>query len=179
MSPADENELQHMVKTALNSNKPCTIRYPRAAGVGVELDKSQRVLKIGKATILKEGNDICFLAIGNHVDTCLKAAELLSKKNISASVVNMRFLKPIDVDVIMEMVKNTKNFITVEENSLIGGLGDTVKNILFGLEAKIECIGLPDKFIEHGSIKILREKYGLTPESVAEKALKMFKNGKS
>jgi 1-deoxy-D-xylulose-5-phosphate synthase len=174
MSPADENELQHMVKTALNSNKPCAIRYPRGAGVGVELDKSLRVLKIGKAIVLKEGSDICFLAIGNHVETCLKAADLLAEKNINASVVNMRFLKPIDVGVIMEVVKKTKKFITVEENSLIGGLGDTVKNILFDSGAKIECIGLPDKFIEHGNIKILRKKYGLTPESVAEKALKMF-----
>jgi 1-deoxy-D-xylulose-5-phosphate synthase len=176
MAPADENELQHMLKTALSSNRPCAIRYPKGAGTGVELDKYPHMLKIGKATILKDGNDICFLAIGNHVNTCFKAARLLESKNIKASVVNMRFLKPIDVDTIMKMLERTKKFITIEENSLIGGFGESVKNILFGSGAMVKSIGLPDKFIEHGDVKILRTKYDLTPESVAEKALKMFRN---
>jgi 1-deoxy-D-xylulose-5-phosphate synthase len=179
MSPADENELQYMLKTALNSNKPCAIRYPRGSGVGVKLDKSPCVLKIGKGTVLKEGDDICFLAIGNHVDTCLKAAQLLEKENINASVINMRFLKPLDVDIIKEMLSKTKKFVTVEENSLIGGFGESVKNVLFGTGAKVECIGLPDKFVEHGNVKILRKKYGLMPEGVANKALKLFADGKN
>jgi 1-deoxy-D-xylulose-5-phosphate synthase len=174
MSPADENELQHMLKTALNSNKPCAIRYPRGAGVGVKLDKSPHVLKIGKGAIVREGIDICFIALGNHVDTCLKAAELLEKENIKAFVINMRFLKPLDVDIIKETLLKTKKFITVEENSLIGGLGESVKNVLFGTDAQVECIGLPDKFVEHGNVKVLRKKYGLTFEGIVGKALGMF-----
>jgi 1-deoxy-D-xylulose-5-phosphate synthase len=179
MSPADENELQHMLKTALNSNKPCAVRYPKGVGVGIKLDKSPCVLKIGKGIVVKEGNDICFLAIGSHVNTCLKATQLLEKDNIKASVINMRFLKPLDVDIIKEKLLKTKKFVTVEENSLIGGFGESVKNVLFGIGAEVECIGLPDKFVEHGNVKILREKYGFTPESIAKKALKMFANGKN
>jgi 1-deoxy-D-xylulose-5-phosphate synthase len=179
MSPADENELQHMLKTALNSNKPCAIRYPRGAGVGIKLDKSSCVFKIGKGTVVKEGDDICFLAIGNHVNTCLKAARLLEKGNINASVINMRFLKPLDIDIIKEALSKTKKFVTVEENSLICGFGESVKNVLFGTGAEVECIGLPDKFVEHGDVKVLRKKYGLTTEGVANKALKMFAEGKN
>ncbi|MDR2251994.1 MAG: 1-deoxy-D-xylulose-5-phosphate synthase, partial [Endomicrobium sp.] len=179
MSPADENELQHMLKTALNSNKPCAIRYPRGSGIGVKLDKSPCVLKIGKGAVLKEGDDICFLAIGNHVDTCLKAAQLLEKENINAFVINMRFLKPLDVDIIKEALSKTKKFVTIEENSLIGGFGESVKNVLFGTGAEVECIGLPDKFVEHGNVKVLRKKYGFTPEEAANKALKMFADGKN
>jgi 1-deoxy-D-xylulose-5-phosphate synthase len=174
MSPADENELQHMLKTSLNSNKPCVIRYPKDVCSGIVLDKIPSLLQIGKAKILREGKDICFLAIGNHVETCLKASNLLKEKNISAFVINMRFLKPLDINIIKEILLKTKKFITVEENSLIGGFGESIKFFLYGSGAIIECIGLPDKFIEHGSLKILRKKYGLTCESIAEKALQML-----
>ncbi|MCA6084815.1 1-deoxy-D-xylulose-5-phosphate synthase [Candidatus Endomicrobiellum agilis] len=174
MSPSDENELQNMLKTALNSNKPCVIRYPKGVGTGVALDKLLCVLEIGKAVVLKKGSDICFLAIGNHVETCLKAADLLSKKNVNASVVNMRFLKPLDVNVVKGMLSRTKRFITVEENALSSGLGEIVKAFLCGSGAEVECIGLPDKFIEHGNLEALRKKYGFTPENIAEKALQML-----
>ncbi|MCL2799096.1 MAG: 1-deoxy-D-xylulose-5-phosphate synthase [Endomicrobia bacterium] len=174
MAPADENELQHMLKTALNSNKPCALRYPRGAVVGVALDMAPSVLQIGKAKVISEGKDICLLAIGNHVDTCVKAAEMLSERNIKASVVNMRFLKPLDEEIIKEMLSKTKKFITVEENALTGGLGESVKSLLCNTGAVVECIGLPDKFIEHGSQKTLRKKYGLTAENIAETALKML-----
>ncbi|MDR3092436.1 MAG: 1-deoxy-D-xylulose-5-phosphate synthase [Endomicrobium sp.] len=174
MSPSDENELQNMLKTALNSNKPCVIRYPKGVGTGVALDKLLCVLEIGKAVVLRKGSDICFLAIGNHVETCLKAADLLSKKNVNASVVNMRFLKPLDVNVVKGMLSRTKRFITVEENALSSGLGEIVKAFLCGSGAEVECIGLPDKFIEHGNLEALRKKYGFTPENIAEKALQML-----
>jgi 1-deoxy-D-xylulose-5-phosphate synthase len=174
MSPSDENELRNMLKTALNSNKPCAIRYPKGTGIGTVLDKSLCILQIGKAKVLREGNDICFLAIGNHVETCLKASGLLLEKNVNASVVNMRFLKPLDVNILKKMLLKTKKFITVEENTLTGGFGETVKAFLCNSGAVIECIGLPDKFIEHGSSKFLREKYGFTPKNIAEKALQML-----
>ena len=174
MSPSDENELQNMLKTALNLNKPCVIRYPKGVGTGIALDKLLCVLEIGKAVVLRKGSDICFLAIGNHVETCLKAADLLSKKNVNASVVNMRFLKPLDVNVVKGMLSRTKKFITVEENALSSGLGEIVKAFLCGSGAEVECIGLPDKFIEHGNLEALRKKYGFTPENIAEKALQML-----
>jgi len=174
MSPSDENELRNMLKTALNSNKPCVIRYPKGAGIGAALYKSPCILQIGKATVLRQGSDICFLAIGNHVETCLKTSDLLLEKNVSASVVNMRFLKPLDVDTLKGVLLKTKKFITVEENALTGGFGETVKAFLCGSGAIVECIGLPDKFIEHGSLKFLREKYGFTPKSIAKKALQML-----
>ncbi|MDR0800351.1 MAG: 1-deoxy-D-xylulose-5-phosphate synthase [Endomicrobium sp.] len=174
MSPSDENELQNMLKTALNSNKPCVIRYPKGVGTGTALDESLCVLQIGKASVLREGSDICFLAIGNHVETCLKAADLLAEKNVNVSVVNMRFLKPLDVNTVKGMLSKTKKFVTVEENVLSGGFGEAVKAFLCGSGAAVECIGLPDKFIEHGNLEVLRKKYGFTPESIAEKALQML-----
>jgi 1-deoxy-D-xylulose-5-phosphate synthase len=174
MSPSDENELQHMLKTALNSRKPCAIRYPRGEGLGVKLDKSPYILKIGKGVILKEGEDICFLAIGNHVSTCLQATEILETKNVKAMVVNMRFLKPLDTKLIKEIFLKIKKFVTVEENSLIGGFGEVIKSFLCNSGAIVECLGLPDKFIEHGNLKILRKKYGFSAENIAQKALQMF-----
>lgn len=174
MAPSDENELQHMLKTAFNSNKPCAIRYPRGAGEGAVLDMAPAVLQIGKAKVMREGNDVCLLGIGNQVGNCLKAAEMLEKKNIKASVINMRFLKPLDEESVKSMLSETKKFITVEENVLKGGFGESIKALLCDSGAVVECIGLPDQFIEHGSQKILREKYGLTAENIAGTALKMF-----
>ncbi|MDR2676891.1 MAG: 1-deoxy-D-xylulose-5-phosphate synthase [Endomicrobium sp.] len=173
MVPSNENELQHMIKTALNLNKPCVIRYPKGVGTGVTMDKMPFTLQFGKSIVLRNGDDICLLAIGNHVETCLQAAYLLEDKNIRASVVNMRFLKPLDIYTIMKIFTKTKKFITVEENVLIGGFGESIKSLLRN-EAIIECIGLPDKFIEHGDIDLLRKKYGLTSENIVAKALAMF-----
>ncbi|BAG13809.1 1-deoxy-D-xylulose-5-phosphate synthase [Candidatus Endomicrobiellum trichonymphae] len=175
MSPSDENELRNMLKTALNSNTPCVIRYPKGTGIGAALYKLPCcILQIGKATVLRQGRDICFLAVGNHVETCLKASDLLLERNVNASVVNMRFLKPLDINTLKEMLLKTRKFITVEENALTGGFGETVKAFLCSSGAVVECIGLPDKFIEHGSLRFLREKYGFTPESIVEKALQML-----
>jgi 1-deoxy-D-xylulose-5-phosphate synthase len=172
MIPSDGNELQHMLKTALNSNKPCVIRYPKKSlCTSVVLDEVPHVLQMGVATILKSGSDICFLAVGDHVWTSLQAANLLAEKNIEASVVNMRFLKPLDVHIIMEILKKTKKFITIEENVLVGGIGESIKSFLCNSEAIVECVGLPDEFIDHGNIGLLREKYGLTPRGIVEKAL--------
>jgi 1-deoxy-D-xylulose-5-phosphate synthase len=153
---------------------PCAIRYPRGSGTGVALDMAPAVLQIGKAKIVHEGSDICLLGIGNQVDNCLKAAEILEEKNIKASVVNMRFLKPLDEEIVKEILLKTKKFITVEENAFEGGFGESIKALLCDTDAVVECIALPDKFLEHGSPKILREKYGLTAKNIAETAFKML-----
>jgi len=175
MAPSNENELQHMLKTALDSNSPCIIRYPKGYGTGIALDRAPNVLQIGKARILRYGVDICFLAIGNHVETCLKAANLLVKTNISAFVVDMRFLKPLDIDTIREKILvRTRKFITIEENALIGGFGESIKAFLCNEGAIVKCIGLPDRFIEHGDLRALRKKYGLTPENLIKETLRML-----
>jgi 1-deoxy-D-xylulose-5-phosphate synthase len=175
MAPSNENELQHMLKTALDSNSPCIIRYPKGYGTGIALDRVPNVLQIGKARILRYGVDICFLAIGNHVETCLKAADLLVKTNINAFVVDMRFLKPLDIDTIREKILvRTRKFITIEENALIGGFGESIKAFLCNEGAIVKCIGLPDRFIEHGDLRALRKKYGLTPENLIKETLRMF-----
>ncbi|AKL97595.1 1-deoxyxylulose-5-phosphate synthase, thiamine-requiring, FAD-requiring [Endomicrobium proavitum] len=171
MAPSDEDELSRMLKTALQSGKPCALRYPRGAGAGVEVNNNATVLRIGKAKVLSEGKDVCILAIGNHVSTALAASKILKEKNIEAAVINMRFLKPFDEEVIFSMLAKTNKFITVEENALSGGFGESVKSVLSGTGAIVKSIGLPDKFIEHGNIRILREKYGLTPENIAETAV--------
>ncbi|MDR1952157.1 MAG: 1-deoxy-D-xylulose-5-phosphate synthase [Elusimicrobiota bacterium] len=177
MAPADGNELQHMLKTAFNSGKPCVIRYPRGVVSSPEvLDLYQSVLQIGKSKILKEGDDVCIIGIGNQVDNCLKAAEILKQKNINARVVNMRFLKPMDETIIKETLVKTKNFITVEENVLSGGFGESVESLLCNSGAKVKMIGLPDEFIEHGNAGILREKYGLTPENIVRKAIELIES---
>ncbi|MCL2335608.1 MAG: 1-deoxy-D-xylulose-5-phosphate synthase [Endomicrobia bacterium] len=175
MAPADENELQHMLKTAFNSNKPCALRYPRGAGTGAALDMSPSVLQIGKAKVLSEGSDVCILGIGNQVENCVKAAEMLEDKKIKATVVNMRFLKPLDEDLVKELLAKHKKFVTVEDNVLTGGFGESIKSLLCGTGAVVESIGLPDKFVEHGSPNVLREKYGLTAKNIAETALNILK----
>ncbi|MDR3244546.1 MAG: 1-deoxy-D-xylulose-5-phosphate synthase [Elusimicrobiota bacterium] len=174
MSPADENEFQHMLKTAFNSGKPCVIRYPRGSGPAASMDMYQSILQIGKAKILIEGSDICLLAIGSQVDTCIKAAKILKENNISAQVINMRFLKPLDEEIIKETISKINKFITVEENVLSGGFGESIKSILCNTPAIVKSIGLPDDFIEHGDINILKEKYGLTPANIVKTAMSMF-----
>ncbi|MDR2666235.1 MAG: 1-deoxy-D-xylulose-5-phosphate synthase [Endomicrobium sp.] len=175
MAPSDENELQSMLKTALDSNSPCVIRYPKGYCTGIMLNKIPTALQIGKARVLRYGSDICFLAIGNHVETCLKAADLLMKIDINVSVVDMRFLKPLDINTVREEILiRTKKFITIEENTLIGGFGESIKAFLCNEGATVKCIGLPDEFIEHGDLGILRGKYGLTPENLIKETLKML-----
>ena len=174
MAPADENELARMLKTAFDCGKPCAIRYPRGAGTGVAIDKNTTALRIGRAKVLIEGKDVCILVMGNHVRTALEAARALKENKISASVVNMRFLKPLDEETIRAMLSKTCNFITIEENSLSGGFGESVKSLLSGTGATVKSIGLPDKFIEHGSSQVLREKYGLTVNNIVKTAKELL-----
>ena len=175
MAPSNENELADMLKTALNSNKTCVIRYPRGSGPGVVVDKTPAILNIGKAKVLRHGSDIALLGIGSQVANCVKAADMLKEKDISATVINMCFLKPLDENAVCNVLGKTKKIITVEENSLSGGFGESVKALLCNSGAEVQSIGLPDKFIEHGSLNILKEKYGLTAENIVHTALGMLK----
>ena len=170
MAPKDENELQHMLYTAVRHQGPVAVRYPRGAGVGVSLDWELKELPIGQGELLREGTDVLFLAIGNMVYPALKAAHLLEKEGLSAAVVNARFVKPLDRELILNLARRIKKVVTVEENVLQGGFGAAVLELLAqeGLNIPVKMIGLPDKFIEHGAPDLLREKYGLTPEKIAQ-----------
>lgn len=169
MSPKDENELQHMIRTAVEHPGPSALRYPRGAGFGVPMDQEIKSLEIGKAEIIREGDDVAVIAIGNVVLTSLAAAERLAAEGISAAVVNARFVKPLDEELILRMARKTGRVVTVEEHVLAGGFGSAVlecleQGLLTGV--KTHRIGLPDCFVEHGPQGVLRAKYGLDADGI-------------
>lgn len=169
MSPKDENELQHMIKTAVEHNGPAAVRYPRGTGLGVPMDQEPKTIPIGKGEVLREGNDLVIFALGNMVRPSLDAAERLQADGISAAVVNARFAKPLDEELILRMAKKTGRVVTTEEHVLQGGFGSAVLELLSASgfsSVKVLRIGLPDRFIEHGAQKELRHKYGLDADGV-------------
>ncbi len=177
MAPKDENELQHMIYTAIKAQGPVAVRYPRGGGVGVSLDWELQEIPLGKAEVLREGKDLLILAIGNMVYPALKAADLLAEQGLLATVVNARFVKPLDEDLIVNLSRQIGRILTVEENTLQGGFGSAVLEVLSraGVVVPVRCIGLPDIFVEHGAPDILRQKLGLTPEGIYQKALELLK----
>jgi len=176
MAPKDENELQHMLYTASVYNGPVAIRYPRGSGLGVQLDDKFQEIPIGKSEVIQNGSDLTLLAVGNMVETAKKVAQMLQDKGTSCTVINTRFIKPLDGELILESIKNTKGIITLEEHVLAGGFGSSVLELLEinGVSKKVVRIGLNDEFVTHGNIDILREAYGLTPEKILEKIEKEF-----
>lgn len=177
MAPKDENELRHMIKTAVEYNGPAAVRYPRGEGCGCPLDAEIHCLPLGRAEVLKNGADIAIIAVGTMVETAQKAAEVLEEQGVSAAVVNARFIKPVDSEVILKYAGATGRIITLEENVLHGGFGSRVMNIISnsGLSGvKVKAMGLPDAFAEHGDRQILLAKYGLTVDEVIINALKLM-----
>ncbi|MEJ2097631.1 MAG: 1-deoxy-D-xylulose-5-phosphate synthase, partial [Deltaproteobacteria bacterium] len=177
MAPKDENELRHMLFTALGHNGPIALRYPRGTALGVPMDRALQQLDIGKAEILQQGADIAIFAIGSEVDHALKAHDLLHSKKIESTVVNCRFVKPLDVDLIAELAQKTRRIITVEENVLQGGFGSAVLECLNdrGIsDCNVKRIGVGDTFVEHGAQNLLRAKYGLDANAVTSAALQML-----
>ncbi len=169
MAPKDENELQHMMKTALNHKTgPVAIRYPRGAGVGVPLETMFRLIPWGRGEVLTEGKDIALLAIGNMVYPSLEAAEKLREEGIKVKVINARFVKPLDRNWLMDALKDVNTVITVEENVLAGGFGSAIKELLEGEKIAVRSIGIPDRFVEHGPQTKLRALVGLSPDQIAE-----------
>lgn len=177
MAPKDENELRHMINTALTFDNPVAIRYPRSVGFGVKMDDTLSVLAKGKSELIKEGKDITLIGFGPVVYMCLEAANVLQRKGIQASVVNLRYINPIDKEMIIDQVKQTGRVVTVEDHILAGGMGSAVLELLEEAEMKnvaVERIGYHD-YVEHGPIPILYEAYGLSLQriiGVAETLLK-------
>jgi 1-deoxy-D-xylulose-5-phosphate synthase len=176
MAPADENELQHMLKTALSHNMPSVIRYPRGPGEGVPLDAEYKTLPIGKGVVLKQGQEVYLLAIGATVHPALRAAAIIEKEGIPCGVVNMRFVKPLDKDLLVQLSRQTTNFVTIEEHVLTGGFGSAVMEATEGMGLNIRRIGIPDKFIEHGPQNVLRDQVGLSPEKIAQTTLEFLRS---
>jgi len=176
-APKDENELQHMLYTAVNSGKIMSVRYPRSQGLGVRMDTEFKELPIGKGEILRQGNDVAILAIGSMVAPALDAAKKLAEQGIEATVVNARFVKPVDTELVIDLATRIKRIVTVEENTLSGGFGNYVNNIIRQADLSdviIRNIGLPDAFIEHGGQDFLRSKYGLDALGIIHKVLEII-----
>jgi 1-deoxy-D-xylulose-5-phosphate synthase len=173
MAPKDENELQHMVCTAANYDGPIAVRYPRGAGPSVELDEELKSFEIGKGEIVYQAQGqrpkaIGIIAVGSMVYPSVEAAILLEKDGVAATVINARFVKPLDKELILKVVKSADRIVTVEEGALEGGFGSAVLELLAeeGVNKPVERIGLPTKFIEQGKRSELLEIYGLTSEKI-------------
>jgi 1-deoxy-D-xylulose-5-phosphate synthase len=178
MAPKDENELRSMLKTALDLNGPVALRYPRGAGYGVALDDTIRTLPVGRAELLREGADLAIIAIGSTVMPAVKAAGQLAAQGINTAVVNARFIKPLDADLILGQARATGRIITVEENSLQGGFGSAVLELLQDnnmSQTRVKRLGIPDHYIEQGSQARLRKDAGIDAEGITSAALAFMK----
>jgi 1-deoxy-D-xylulose-5-phosphate synthase len=172
MAPKDENELRHMVATAMVHDGPISVRFPRGAALGVPLDPVVAPLPIGKAETLREGADVAVLAFGVHVPTALAGADLLAREGIEATVVNARFAKPLDEACILDLARRVGRFVTIEEGVMAGGFGSAVLELLaaHGLPCPVTVLGIPDTFVDHGKPAQLRAQCGLTAENIAVQA---------
>jgi len=173
MAPKDEDELRHMLFTAFSLDAPVAIRYPRGSGLGVSLSEPLTKLPLGVAEQLRIGKDIVFFAIGAMVDQCQQASDILAGQGIQAGVVNARFIKPLDEQMIRRLAREVGVFVTVEDNVLAGGFGSAVLEYINSQNlnwVKLLRLGIPDTFIEHGTRKQLLEQNGLTGEGIAAAA---------
>jgi 1-deoxy-D-xylulose-5-phosphate synthase len=173
MAPKDENELRHMLTTALRKiDGPVAIRYPRGAGVGVPLTEPLHALPVARGEVIRQGEDVAILAVGSMVLPAERAADLLGAEGIAATIVNARFVKPLDERLILDLAARTGALVTVEENVRAGGFGSAVLE-LFDREAMsvpTRVLAVPDRVFEHASQARLREQAGLTPTHIAEAA---------
>ncbi|RAL26555.1 1-deoxy-D-xylulose-5-phosphate synthase [Thermoflavimicrobium daqui] len=182
MMPKDENELQHMLYTAIQYDQgPIALRYSKSAGLGVEMDSDFHLLPLGKSEIIRSGNDVVLLALGTMVHTSQLAAEILAKQGIDARVVNMRFVKPLDEEMLFKLSQEKLPIFTIEEGSMKGGFGSAVLEFYAGhgiSDMNVRLLGIPDYFVEHGSIDEQRNEVGLTPEKIAESVMESLARSK-
>ena len=170
MVPKDENELQHMIQTAIDHDGPAAIRYPRGNGVGVPLDQAFRKLPIGRGEVLRDGRDGALFAIGTMVYPAMEAAEMLAQEGIDLAVVNARFVKPLDRELLISVATRTRQVFTLEENALQGGFGTAVLELFEedGVDGvAVSRFGYPDRYIEQGEQSDLRAACGLDAAGVA------------
>ena len=175
-APKDENELQHLLYTAIYSDRPMAIRYPRGAGVGTPMDNDLQTLPMGRGELLRSGSDLAILAVGNMVAPALEAAKELAQLDIEAAVANARFIKPLDTELVTKLSHATSRLLTVEENVLSGGFGSVVATFVKQdkLDIRFHALGIPDEFVEHGTQEALRAKYGLDSHGIVREVLMAF-----
>ena len=177
MAPKDENELRHMLYTALKQPGPVAIRYPRGKGTGVQPDPEYREIPIGRAELLRKGQDLMIIALGSMVSPSLQAAEILEKEGLSVGVVNCRFVKPLDRDLVTYS-REAGKVLVVEENIRQGGLSSAILELFCDMDVRdirVKRLGLPDKFVEHGAADLLREKYRLDRSGILNEARELCK----
>jgi 1-deoxy-D-xylulose-5-phosphate synthase len=172
MAPADEAELVHMLHTALSMDGPVAIRYPRGAGTGVALPERAELHRRGEAEVRREGADVSILAIGRMVPAAMAAADLLADEGVEARVVNMRWVKPLDVGAI-ESAARSPLVVTIEENAIAGGFGAGVLEVLAArdVQPRVLQLGVPDCFVTHGDMRALLAEVGLTPPGIRDAIL--------
>ena len=166
MAPSDENECRQCLYTGYLYEGPVAVRYPRGMGSGIQAEKSFTPFEIGKGEVRRQGEKVAILAFGSMVAVALDAAE-----KINATVADMRFVKPLDEALIKELAETHDQFITIEENAIQGGAGSAINEFILNsdIQVKVKNLGLPDRFVEHGSTGDLLERIGLTAESICSR----------
>jgi 1-deoxy-D-xylulose-5-phosphate synthase len=181
MAPKDENELRRMLKTAIDHKGPIALRYPRGEGWGVELDEEIHPLEIGKGELLRQGKDIAIVAIGSTVMPALKAAQELAPLGIDAAVVNARFVKPLDRQLLISALSSVPRALTVEDHVVTGGFGGAVAELITdeGITGlSLRRLGVPDRFIPHGTQDELKKICGFDKDAIAQAAMQMMRGEK-
>lgn len=170
MAPKDEAELRDMLLTAIEHPGPAALRFPRGNGIGVPLDREPQILEMGKAELLRDGGDVAIVAYGSMVYPSLQAADQLAGEGIEATVVNARFVKPLDAGLLLALARTKRLIVTVEDAYLAGGFGSAVMELLEenGLldKARVVRMGVPDRIVTHGDPKLLLAKYGLDADGI-------------
>jgi 1-deoxy-D-xylulose-5-phosphate synthase len=177
MAPKDENEFQHMLNTATLLSQPVAIRYPRGRGEGVAMDSILMILEMGKAEVLAEGGDLLMLPVGSMVYRACEAARQLREEGIQATVVNPRFIKPLDSPLLCALAQKIAKVVTIEEHVLAGGFGSAVIELLHEnaiSDVEVLRLGIPDQFLEHGSQRVLRGKSGLDCRGILTRVRDFF-----
>jgi len=170
MAPRDEAEMRDMLFTMIQHIGPAAMRYPRGNGIGVALDRDPELLEIGKAELLRDGGEIAIVAYGSMVHPSLQAAENLARDGIDTTVINARFVKPLDSALLLALARTKRMIVTVEEAYLAGGFGSAVIELLEenGLQDRVRLVrmGIPDRIVTHGDPKLLLAKYGLDADGI-------------
>ncbi len=179
MAPKDEAELQRMLVTSINHKGPTALRIPRGSGLGVAtMDEGWESIEIGKGEIINEGDDILIIAYGSMVATALQTSTLLKENDINPCVINARFVRPLDSDLILPLAQKIKKVVTMEEGTIIGGFGSAIVELLNDNDIHIPVLrlGIPDVLVDHASPDQSKKTLGLTAEQMSEKILNKFKN---
>jgi len=174
LAPKDENELQHMVATAIDYPGPAAVRFPRGSGIGVPMDPEIKAIPVGQSELLRDGDDVVIVAVGEVVHASLEAAEQLAAQGISAAVLNARFVKPLDTERLLPLVERCGALVTVEVHAGPAGFGGAVLEAVSdaGLAPRARLVSVPDRVNEHGSTL---EEFGLDPEGIVRAVLELLR----